>query len=227
MIADTIEIAGQRFRIVRRLPIVYEDLRPGREGRRASKALLNELNVEQLHELFKYDPETGKLYWRTSSAYNVKADSEAGYVQKEKWTNYRRVTIARVGYQVHTIVWAMAYGWPECDLDHRDGNGLNNRLENLRPATRKENGRNRRARLTCSSTYKGVQRDKRGKWRTFIQGFHIGYFTLECEAAKAYDAAAKLLYGEFARMNFNASESEHTVLSGRVLRRIMENTRNG
>jgi hypothetical protein len=99
---------------------------------------------------------------------------------------------------------------PPADLvvDHADGNGLNNTRKNLRIATPAENSYNRRKhRRKCSSKYKGVHMDKRtGRWRTIIihkgKSIHLGMFENEIDAAKAYDKAAKELYGEFAKLNF-------------------------
>lgn len=92
-------------------------------------------------------------------------------------------------------------------VDHRDGNGLNNTRANLRLCTAQENNRNSRRRKDASSRYKGVQWYKPGtKWKAQIEDNgrhkHLGYFASEEEAARAYDAAALELYGEFARFNF-------------------------
>ena len=89
--------------------------------------------------------------------------------------------------------------------DHVDGNGLNNRRSNLRVCTQTENARN-----TCprkgSSKYKGVYwSSDKNRWRAQIRvrgkSFYIGCFTNETDAARAYDAAAMKLHGEFARLN--------------------------
>lgn len=91
-------------------------------------------------------------------------------------------------------------------VDHRDGNGLNNRRQNLRFATNSQNIANMRTR-GGSSQYKGVYYDKRaGRWKAQI-GFNgkripIGRYAFEEDAARAYDAKAAELFGEFARLNF-------------------------
>jgi hypothetical protein len=92
-------------------------------------------------------------------------------------------------------------------VDHKDGNGLNNRKRNLRLCTPTQNLLNRRPTLGSSSKYKGVCRDKsRRRWLARIgfnnKDIHLGRFDNEIEAAKAYDRMAKKLFGEFAYLNF-------------------------
>jgi len=91
--------------------------------------------------------------------------------------------------------------------DHIDGNGLNNQRANLRACTRAENTCNQRPQVGCASRFKGVAWHKAAqKWQAQIQNvgkqMHLGYFTDEVDAARAYDAAARELFGEFARPNF-------------------------
>lgn len=92
-------------------------------------------------------------------------------------------------------------------IDHVNGNGLDNRRSNLRPATNGQNMRNRRPNLNHSSQYKGVQwAPNCGKWRANIKvdgtSYTLGFFADEREAAEAYDAAAREAFGEFVRPNF-------------------------
>jgi len=86
-------------------------------------------------------------------------------------------------------------------VDHKNGNGLDNRKENLRVCTRSQNQRNRVANRTRgTSKYKGVSFDKKSNsWRAKIS---IGSFPSEEEAARAYDEVAGELFGEFAKLNF-------------------------
>jgi hypothetical protein len=100
-------------------------------------------------------------------------------------------------------------------VDHRDGEGLNNTKQNLRLATASQNRCNSRPKKNNSSKFKGVGFDKcKGKWRAFIaynrKYKHLGYFNNEEDAAKAYDEAAKIYHGEFARLNFTTEDTENT-----------------
>lgn len=92
---------------------------------------------------------------------------------------------------------------PEVEIDHRDRNTLNNQRDNLRPCTHAQNVRNVGPRKDNSSGYKGVTWDKENnKWRAQIGRVKLGRFSNVIEAAHAYDAKAKELYGEFAYLNF-------------------------
>jgi hypothetical protein len=95
-------------------------------------------------------------------------------------------------------------------VDHRDGDGLNNRRSNLREATNSQNQMN--AEISRGrSKYRGVDwYAPRRRWRAQI-GFngrqeYIGLFEKEEDAARAYDCRAKELFGEFARLNFEGGD---------------------
>jgi hypothetical protein len=91
--------------------------------------------------------------------------------------------------------------------DHINHDGLDNRRNNIRLATKQENNRNQCIRnVEKTSKYKGVYwHADRNKWRAGIvinkTGKHLGYFIDEKEAAKAYNNAATELFGEFAKLN--------------------------
>jgi len=92
-------------------------------------------------------------------------------------------------------------------VDHRDNEAtLNNRRSNLRICTHTQNLVNSKKRAGCSSRYKGVSLDKRyNNWRAYIKVnrkyIHLGCFDDEDEAGRAYNIAALLHFGEFARVN--------------------------
>lgn len=92
-------------------------------------------------------------------------------------------------------------------IDHEDGNGLNNRRSNLRRCTRSQNAANSGSRDGSASIYKGVSRlGRTGTWRAEItihgQCIPLLISKDQEEAARAYDEAARSLYGEFAWLNF-------------------------
>lgn len=93
------------------------------------------------------------------------------------------------------------------EVDHINGNKLDNRRSNLRCCSHLENCFNRKNNKNNSSGYRGVYRDKRRpSWRSYVRvgrkQCDLGSFKTAEDAARAYDASAKKLYGEFARLNF-------------------------
>lgn len=95
----------------------------------------------------------------------------------------------------------------DIEIDHIDGNGLNNQKYNLRACTHSQNLMNSKKRINSSSKYKGVGWHKlRKKYRARIRlngiQYHLGLFDSDIDAAKAYDNKAKELFGEFAKLNF-------------------------
>lgn len=109
----------------------------------------------------------------------------------------------------HTYLHHLVNGRPPLGLqtDHRNGNGLDNRKQNLRFATKSQNGANAGKYSNNLSGFKGVSRcSDREKWRAQITSngrvFNLGHFDSPIEAAKVYDKAAKKFHGEFAKLNF-------------------------
>lgn len=90
-------------------------------------------------------------------------------------------------------------------VDHVNGDTLDNRRSNLRLCTPSENQQNRGRPISNSSGYKGVRKDG-NRWCAAImvngKYFHLGSFAEPVEAAHAYDSAARRHFGEYAKTNF-------------------------
>lgn len=146
-------------------------------------------------------------------------DEDFELVSRYKWWLHRVKCTAyaitgrtgRANKQVfmHRLILGAATG-QQCD--HRNSNGLDNRRSNLRACTHQQNQQNRRKQRQrsgkpCSSRFKGVCWQKEHRcWRVHITHngnvMHLGYFHSEHDAARAYDAKATELFGEFALLNF-------------------------
>jgi hypothetical protein len=90
-------------------------------------------------------------------------------------------------------------------VDHRDLDRTNNRWNNLRRATRSTNAANTRRQRNNTSGFKGVYpHHKTGRWYAQIRkdgrGYYLGSFATPQAAHEAYAAAARELFGEFARV---------------------------
>lgn len=113
---------------------------------------------------------------------------------------YVRSTRPRPQVYLHRLLTAAQ---PGMDVDHANANALDNRRVNLRVATRTQNNANNRRRNP--SGFRGVTpRGERWIARVMTGGrpMHLGVYDSLHEAARAYDAAARELFGEFARLNF-------------------------
>jgi len=140
-------------------------------------------------------------------------DDDYDELSKYKWYPYRKsntVYPMRDGNERPIFMHRQIMGFPKEWIDHKNRNGLDNQKENLRLCTPTENRRNNSGNLVRSSRYKCVrfEREHLSKpWRAYInisgKKVWLGYFETEIEAAKAYDAAAKIYYGEFSNPNFD------------------------
>ena len=116
------------------------------------------ITQDYVKQLFEY--RDGNLYWKNSPARNVRPGSIAGYMQSE---GYRSVKINNKQFKAHRIIFLMFYGWLPEKVDHKDGDTLNNKIENLRFATSSENSFNAKKRADNKSGVKGVYWNKECK----------------------------------------------------------------
>lgn len=172
-----------------------------------------------LRLLLRYEPETGKLFWRKRGrawfklerdqvAWNAK-NGESPAITALNSAGYAHGVVLGGSALAHRVAWSLHHGLPPTPvIDHKDGDPSNNRIENLRAASRVLNAQNSRPHRDAISQFRGVSRSKspRSPWRARIcagrQELDLGWFRTEVEAALAYDTAARNLHGEFARLNF-------------------------
>lgn len=158
------------------------------------------LTQERLKECLSYDPGSGDF-----AALVDRRLYKAGDVFRTvNSSGYIRIRIDGVYYYAHRLAWMYVHGeWPPADVDHINGDRADNRMCNLRLATRKENLQNRSASRSSATKVKGVDyhagmRKYRVRIRSEGKRFTVGYFDSVEEAAIAYEKAAAELHGEFA-----------------------------
>lgn len=146
--------------------------------------------VARIRELLDCDPATGTLRWKERPdcpAFKF-AGRRAGTF--DRTTGYRRVMIDGRYYYEHVIVWVHARGyWPPRQLDHKSGNRVENRLDNLRPATRSQQTQNQKRHADARNPVKGCRQDPSGRWRATIvhrgRSIWLGSYATLAEAAAA------------------------------------------
>lgn len=159
------------------------------------------LTARRLRSLLDYDPITGMFTWRVSPAPRVKAGSVAGSLNNK---GRRMIQIDRKLYVAARLVWLHVYGhMPDEEIDHKNRIRSDDRLDNLRPATTRQNCVNRSRRKDNTSGHRGVTWNTGcQKWiaRIVISGTrkHLGVFDHFDDAVAAYQNAAEAHYGEFA-----------------------------
>lgn len=161
-------------------------------------------DTAELNRLFDYDPKTGVLSWKwvRSRAYRIKVGDPAGTVTTRGYLN---VGIGRRYYYAHRIIWKMMTGIdPEDQIDHIDGNRLNNRWANLRAADNSRNMFNRRINSNNRSGVKGVCWVRsHNAWKAYVttdgKQKQLGRFKSLADACAARRTAAEKLHGEFFR----------------------------
>lgn len=161
------------------------------------------MNAETLKRLLQYNPETGLFVWRIRQGKKMAPGTAAGTPHTR---GYLRITIGYKRYYAHRLAWLYVHGDIPTDrhIDHIDGNTTNNRIANLRLATRSENLGNARRHKDSTSGLKGVSwHSQNKKWIANIQKdgkpHFLGCYETADDAHAAYMAAARNLYQAFAR----------------------------
>ena len=160
--------------------------------------------LEAITDNLSYDPKSGRFQWAVDKCGRYRdASRQAGCVTSQE---RRIIHIAGYGqFMAHRLAWKMVYGCdPVGEIDHIDGNALNNAISNLREATSSQQKMNRGAQNNNRSGLKGAyfHACHKGKqWRSQIKVgsrlIFLGYFATAQEAHEAYIAASKIHFGAF------------------------------
>lgn len=162
----------------------------------------NVITHPRLIELLDFDPETGAFAWRQRNgnpSFNARfCGKRVGAVHP---TGYLIIQVDGGSYLAHRLAWLHVTGqWPKNEIDHKNGNKLDNSFNNLRPATRSQNAANRIGNSTTG--YKGVYQKTSGRYQAMINtdGRTIGLGTFDTpeEAHAAYFNASTFFHGDFA-----------------------------
>lgn len=154
---------------------------------------MKQIDIALIRSNIAYDSDSGSFTWRVSKRGHRRAGDAAGSMQR----GYRRIKIEQETYLAHRLAWALHYGRePVGEIDHKDGNPSNNRIDNLREATRAQNCQNVKG--------TGVRYEEdRGMWLARIcvdyRQINLGRFKTKKEAMLAYETASKEHRGSFAR----------------------------
>ena len=172
---------------------------------------MNTLTKEYLDRFYQYDEMTGIIIWKqrpesdfvSTSRYLAWNKRYSGksvgtrIKQERSGKSYLRVFFEKKNYMIHRLAWLLHYGsFPVKQIDHINGDGCDNRIDNLRDVTHLENCRNVRLMSHNTSGCSGVCFDKsKGKWRAamYIDNgkVHLGTFTEKSDAIKARKSAEK------------------------------------
>lgn len=163
------------------------------------------LNIDQekIVSLLRYDPDTGLFEWRTPKHGLCKKHPG----QKGPKSKYGQIRINGIAYLTHRLAWVYVNG-PIPDgmlVDHINGDTANNRLINLRLASKTENGYNCTARIHNRTGLKGVSYDRNTEKfsaRITVSGkrINLGTFETSEEAHNVYREASRTLHKEFSRV---------------------------
>jgi len=163
----------------------------------------NHITYERASQLLRYEPDTGKLFWKVRRKGGKGLNGEAGYLNKN--IGYMYVGIDKYRCLVHRIAWLLHYRYaPNCQIDHISRNRADNRIENLRlaPRNEKDNHQNKSISKNNTSGCLGVYRHKAAqKWCAELwvgdTKKYLGLF-INIDDAVAARKAAELQYFTFA-----------------------------
>lgn len=151
------------------------------------------LTRERILEIFTYDKDEGTLYWKNPTGNRAKKGMLAGNKCRFHGNDYIQLRVEGNNFLLHRLIWFIEYGkFPKFQIDHIDGNGMNNKIGNLRDVTTQEQCKNLSRRETNTSGVTGVTWNKNLRaWVAQIsvdkKAIYLGQFN-----DPAFEAAVKL-----------------------------------
>lgn len=164
------------------------------------------ISTQRLRSLVDYDLETGVFVWKESKGRRKAGERVGCLYYSTSGNEYWQMMVGGYRSTAHRFAWVWCGGViPEGKvIDHIDGNGLNNRIDNLRVVTPQENALNRKTSKGNTSGFPGVSFSRAHQlWRGQLafegQRFHLGLFETPEKAAAEVEGLRKQLYGNFNR----------------------------
>ena len=167
-------------------------------------------SAEYFRQVLHYDRLTGVFTWKHRDgihrSWNTKyAGKVAGSVDAD---GYWIIRLDSRTYKAHRVAWVYENGGDiheDVEIDHRNGDRMNNSISNLRVANDAQNAANAKVRIDNKSGAKGVSWHRRiGKWQAQINECgkrrSLGYYDTVEQASSAYRERARALHGDFARL---------------------------
>jgi hypothetical protein len=161
------------------------------------------MNIQKMREFISYNPDSGVMTWKKVLSNRTKPGALCGANIDSK--GYGRVCFDGKQYRAHRVVWALFYGEaPDQQIDHINGNRLDNRIANLRLASNAQNSRNCRLSKNNTSGVTGISyHSKAKKWMAQImlsrKNNYLGLFNTKEEAIAARKKAETQYFGQFAK----------------------------
>lgn len=162
------------------------------------------ITQNELKALLSYNQKTGHFTWRVYVSSRGLPGERAGHVRTQKAESGRSAYARRFimingqNYLEHRLVFLYMTGEMPPFVSHKNENKLDNRWKNLRIVNRAQANQASALRRDNSSGFKGIQKMP-DRWRVFVRGQYLGTFRSEDMAKAAYNKAAKMAFGEFAR----------------------------
>lgn len=171
------------------------------------------ITAEDVRAALDYDPDTGVFTWRPRPPLTPRvrgwntshAGKPAGTIKKSRTREYVQICLNRKLHHAHRLAWLHHHGeWPANNIDHINGDGLDNRIANLRDVTQSQNCANAQISRNNAVGLKGVHWNKRrnrftATIRVRRRSLFLGNYDSAEEAHRAYRRAAAEHFGDCAR----------------------------